>query len=283
MRGISSGVLVVAAFLLTSAGTATAGMREPRVSVPYRPSDGRVRVIEACRARPGPSGLPELLFWLFAGSDPDPAAKRAIGGVDCGGEIHPWYRPVRSPATVALVLPGPGPSSATATEVAVSASLGDIRRKRLSLLVRPVSPADPTRTIEVLDETERKLTARDANLRVIHAIPSAGAAGVRVGAIGAGCLTPPLSFGANTVLMVPAGAYTLAVFPGTDPECSGEPLPDLTAMPVKLKPRTAYTAIAWVKQGGAVDHFQLRMQRDFCRPGCPIRGTYQDGFHEPRR
>jgi len=76
---------------------------------------------------------------------------------------------------------------------------------------------------------------------------------------------------------------TLAAFPSADVDCSGEPLAGLAARPVTLHARTAYTAIAWVKQGAAVGHPELRLQRDFCRPACPIRGTYQDGFHEPRR
>src|SRR5262245_13515286 len=279
----SPGCLVVAALLVASAGMAPARMQEPRYnSGAYRPSDGRVRLIEACPGRPGPTGLLDTLFWVRMGNNPDPLGNGdPFAGAVCGGEIFPWYRPVRSPATLGLVRPGP--TWETSTEVAFSASLGDIRRKRLSLLLRPVSPVDPTLTVAVLDETDRKLTAREANLQVIHAIPSADTGDVRVGAVGVGCLTPPLSYGAHSVVMLPAGSYTPAACPNADVDCSGEPLAGLTARPVKLHARTAYSAIAWVKQGGAVDHPELRLQRDFCRPACPIRGTYQDGFHEPRR
>lgn len=296
MRRTYPGLLVVAVLLVASAATSIARMREPRYnSGPLRRSEGRVRVIEACRAQlePGPFGVlqPVGLATIAVGNNPDPAANPP-GIVDCDSDIG-RYAYIRSPTTLALV-PG-GPSSTTPTEVAFSASLGNIRRKRLTLLVRPVSPVDPTLTVAVLDDTHRKLTASDANLRVIHALPSTAADGVRigvvVGAVGAGCLTPPLSFGADAVMMLPAGRYTLAVFPSTDPGCSGEPLPDLTAMPVTLKPRTAYTAIAWVKQSSTcidtrpiltcteVDRVQLKMQRDFCHPvSCPINDHDGDGF-----
>ena len=122
-------------------------------------------------------------------------------------------------------------------------------------------------TVDVLDDTSRNLKPKEANLRVIHGIPAVALDGVKLGAVGVGCLTPALSFPANVVLTVPLGTYVFGVFPSSDPDCSGEPLAGLMAKPAKLHARTAYTAIAWA-QPNDPSGFQLRLQRDFRRPGC---------------
>lgn len=154
------------------------------------------------------------------------------------------------------------------------------RRRRLTMWVRPVSAADDTCTVDVLDDTPRPLKRSSANLRIVNGVPSADADDVRIGALGVGCLTSPLSYPENTVVTVPPGTYTLAVFPPGDEDCSGEPLPGLTARTVRLEARTAYTAIAWVKRLDT--GVQLRLQRDFCEPGCPIRDLDGDGFPPAR-
>ncbi len=154
------------------------------------------------------------------------------------------------------------------------------RRRRLTAWIRQTSAMDETCTVEVLDETPRRLKRDAANLRVVNGVPSASADGVRIGALGVGCLTGPLSYPEDTVVTVPPGTYTLAVFPPGDPDCSGEPLPGLTARPARFESRTAYTVIVWVKRLDS--GVQLRLQRDFCEPGCPIRDLDGDGFPPTR-
>jgi hypothetical protein len=68
--------------------------------------------------------------------------------------------------------------------------------------------------------------------------------------------------------------------PPGDADCSGEPLAGLTARPVRLEARTAYTAIAWVKRLDS--GVQLRLQRDLCEPGCPLRDLDGDGLPPAR-
>lgn len=154
------------------------------------------------------------------------------------------------------------------------------RRRRLTFWIRQVSPTDEACMVEVLDETPRRLLRNAANLRIVHGVPSASTDDVRIGALGVGCLTSPLSYWENTVVTVPPGTYTLAVFAPGDVNCNGEPLAGLTARPVRFEPRTAYTAIAWVKRLDS--GVQLRLQRDFCEPGCPVRDLDGDGLPPPR-
>jgi hypothetical protein len=80
--------------------------------------------------------------------------------------------------------------------------------------------------------------------------------------IGGPCLIGPVSYPANGVIEVPAGTYTLGVFPPSDPTCGGESLAGRRADGVKIRARRGYTAIAQVKQGDP-SAFQLQLVRDF--------------------
>jgi hypothetical protein len=210
----------------------------------------RVRVIHnfATTAVPQPATVDVRI-----GRNADPLTNPIKVAGAAYGDVTQYLRP-KPPVIAGVYLAG------TTTEL-LSANLGATRRSRLTLLARPVSATDGTFTVEVLDDATRKKTNKTANVRVIHGIPSAAADDVRIGAVGVGCLTPPVSYPANAVLDVPAGTYTLGVFPPSDPDCQGEPLPGLRAQ-AKLRGRSAVTAIARVKPG-APNTFQLELIRDF--------------------
>lgn len=170
------------------------------------------------------------------------------------GDITRYARPKSGPFTAGVFAAG-------TTTALFSASLSLPAGTRATLLARQVAVDDPSFTVEILDEASRKRTPRgQASVRVIHGIPAAAANDVRVGAAGVGCLTPPVSFPATAVLTVPAGSYTLGVFPPGDPDCAGAPLPGLSGT-VTLRSKVAYTAIARVAPGDP-SAFQLGFAKD---------------------
>ena len=102
-----------------------------------------------------------------------------------------------------------GPTSVLVAAALVLAAAA--RSRRLTFWIRQMSATDEACMVEVLDETPRRLLRNAANLRIVHGVPSASTDDVRIGALGVGCLTSPLSYGENTVVTVPPGTFTLAV------------------------------------------------------------------------
>jgi hypothetical protein len=131
----------------------------------------------------------------------------------------------------------------TNTKVAeVRVTLGDW--SRTTVLARRTSTTNQAFKLEFLaDGFPRRPPAGQANVRVIHGIAAAAADNVNIGAAGVGCLLTGVSFPANATLNVPAGTYTVGVYPGSDTTCSGAPLPGLSAT-LTLNANTAYTVIA---------------------------------------
>lgn len=131
----------------------------------------------------------------------------------------------------------------TSTKVAeVKVTLADW--SRTTALARRASTTNQAFNLEFLaDGFSRKPPVGQANVRVIHGIAASAADNVRIGAAGVGCLVGPVSFPANATLNVPAGTYTIGVYPGSDTACSGAPLPGLYAT-LTLDANNAYTAIA---------------------------------------
>lgn len=210
----------------------------------------RVRVIHnySTAAVPDPATV-DVRF----GKDPDPLANRVRATLDYG-DVTSYARPKPGPLAAGVFAAG--------TDAALfTAALTLAPGTRATLLARQVSVDDPSFTVEILDEAPRKRTPRgEASVRVIHGIPAAAANDVKVGAAGVGCLTPAVSYPATAVLTVPAGTYTLGVYPPSDPDCTGDPLPGLEGT-VTLRSKGAYTAIARIAPGDA-SAFQLAFVRD---------------------
>lgn len=237
------GSAIAAATLVAAAASVSAKNQESR-------GTGKVRLIHNFQtdAVPQPASI-DIRF----GKNADPASNPLKVKGAHYGTISKYLR-LKSPPLYASVF-----VAGTGTQL-FSTNLGPIRKQRLTLLATQ-SSASGAFLIQLLDDSDRKPKRKEANVRVIHGIPSAAADNVKVGAVGVGCLTSAVSFGANAVLMVPAGTYTLGVFPPSDPDCTGEPLPGLKTEQ-ELNSRSAYTAIAQVKQGDP-NAFQLQVVRDF--------------------
>ncbi len=70
-----------------------------------------------------------------------------------------------------------------------------------------------------------------------------------------------MSFPAQAVIEQTKGRYTLGLYPATDANCAGSPLPGLS-VEVKLRAKQRYTAIAQLAEGDP-SAFRLRVVRDF--------------------
>jgi hypothetical protein len=212
---------------------------------------GRLRLIHdfTTEAIPQPAAVDARL-----GRDPDPSANPDKIQDAQYGDVTKYLRLKSGPLTVGVFLPG-----STSTPL-FTTSFPTIKKRRLTALARPMSSTDGSLTLQVLDDTDRRAGHATTNLRAIHGIP-AGPDGVRVGAVGAGCLTPPLSYSDDAVVELKPGSYTLGVFAPSDTGCTGDPLPGLKQQ-MNLRSRTAYTAIAQVKKGNP-SALQLQVFRDF--------------------
>ncbi len=211
---------------------------------------GKIRVIHnfATDAVPQPAAV-DVRF----GKNADPATNTdKLKGFEYG-TISKYLR-LKSPVTAGVFRAG-------TTNPLFSANLGTVRKQRMTLLVEPQSSGSADLSALVLDDSTREPKRKKANLRVVHGIPSPTADGVKVGAVGVGCLTPGLSYPDDAVLELASGSYTLAVYPAGDADCTGQPLPGLTAQ-AELNSRSVYTAIARVKPGDPAA-VQLEVVRDF--------------------
>jgi len=170
------------------------------------------------------------------------------------GNITPFLTVPKGGYTVGVYAAG-------TTAALVEGPLIFARSTLTTVLARQVAVGNDTFTIDAINDSGRRKNSFDASVRVIHGIPAAAADGVRVGAAGAGCLTPPLYFPATTVLSVPRGTYTVGVYPPDDADCGGDPIPGLSAT-VELKALRGYTAIARVKPGEAAA-FELGLAVDY--------------------
>jgi len=194
---------------------------------------------------------PPALVDVRVGSNPD-AFANPVAATVAFGDVTPYLRLKPGSYTVGVFAAG--------TDTALlSAEVTLARGSRTTALARQVSTTDAGFTVELLDDTERAAKRGMADVRVIHGIASPAADGVRVGAVGVGCLTPAVSFPANAIVMVPKGTYTVGVFAPSDADCSGDPLPGLSAE-LTLKARKRYTAIAQL--AGDLASFRLQAVRD---------------------
>jgi hypothetical protein len=233
------------AALVLAALAAPAGAVEPGTG-----PTARVRVIHDYST----AGVPDpALVDVRVGTAANPLENPVVATL-AYGDITPFLTVPKGIYTVGVYAAG--------TETAlVEGPLIFPRSSLTTVLARQVATGNDTFTIDALNDSGRRKNTFDASVRVIHGIPAAAADGVRVGAAGAGCLTPPLYFPATTVLSVARGTYPVGVYPPDDADCSGDPIPGLSAT-VTLKALAGYTAIARVKPGDAAA-FDLGLAVDY--------------------
>lgn len=183
------------------------------------------------------------------------AAVNPVAATLAYGDISKYL--ALKPGTYTVGVFAAGSTTTKLLETQLTLAKGD----RITVLARQVSSADGAFTVEPLSDRGRRSKPKAVNLRVIHGIPAVAADGVRVGAAGVGCITPPVSFPAQAVVSVPKGKYTLGVYPPSDPDCSGNPIPGLS-LEATLKAKRVYTAIAQFKTGDP-SAFQMQAVQDF--------------------
>jgi hypothetical protein len=230
-------------------GLVAAGIAGATVTADAAPA--RVRIINdyLTIATPAPGSLDVRL-----GTDADAASNPVLATVSYGAITK--YRKVK-PGTYTV---GVFAAGRTATRL-LERPLPLTKNQRVTIWARQTSAADPSVTLDVLGDTDRRPKRTNASVRIVHGIPAPAANDVRLGVAGAGCLTPAMSFPAQAVIELPKGRFTLGLYPAADATCAGSPLPGLSAE-VKLRAKQRYTAIARVAEGDP-SAFQLHVVRDF--------------------
>jgi hypothetical protein len=188
------------------------------------------------------------------GSGADPATN-PVAATLAYGDVTDYLK--LEPGTYTVGVFAAGSTSAKLLDTQLTLA----KRDRVTVLARQVSATDASFTADVVSDVGRRSMPKAVNVRVVHGIPSTAADGVRIGAAGVGCLTPPVSFPAQAVVTVPKGDYALGVFAPTDPDCAGTPITGLSAE-ATLKGRREYTAVARIAPGDPAS-FQLLPVQDF--------------------
>jgi hypothetical protein len=221
------------------------------IAAPVAHAKPRLRVIHNFST----AGIPQpATVDVRVGTEPDAAANPVVVTV-AYGDVTDYLKLERGTYTVGVFAAG------STTVKLLDTQLRLRKRDRATVLARQASTTDSAFTVEVLPDRKRRSRRRTINVRVIHGIPAPAADNVRIGAVGAGCLTPPVSFPTQAIIEVPRGTYTLGVFPPSDPDCTGAPIVGLS-VGATLEPRREYTAIARVAVANP-NAFELQAIQDF--------------------
>lgn len=116
---------------------------------------------------------------------------------------------------------------------------------QITAIAERASTSSTDFSLGTVDEGSLEFDDAKANVTAYHGVPLDAANGVRIGAVGAGCLADgaQLNFQDDATVAVPGGTYQVGVFGPDDTTCSGTAL--IGPADLQVEDGSAYLAIAY--------------------------------------